>query len=338
MGIFDLIIVQPIFNLLLVIYSLVGDFGVAIIIFTLIVKMLLWPLVKKQMHQTKSMRKIQPELAEIKKRCKGNRQMESLQMMDLYKKNNIKPFRSILILVAQLPIFIALFRVVSMITTPNVNQVEPEYGVEMRVDGGERVAQYAYGPVKSLRRVQLLINHHDEFEPRLFGLVDLNSRALPIDGWSSIFIWVVIIAAAVVQYYMARQQMPSKPSKRRLKDIMREAANGKEVDQSEVNGVVSGQMMKFLPLFLAMIMIQMPGALAFYFFVTNLVTATQQKIILRKGEEDMEVLADKKILKELRDLEKTKEAKIVKKSGKNKKKENVNVTRISASDKKRRRK
>jgi len=75
----DFLIVRPIVNLLFVVYNFVGDFGLAIIIFTIIVKFAMWPLIKKQLHQTRLMRKIQPELAEIKKNCKGNRQLEQLQ-------------------------------------------------------------------------------------------------------------------------------------------------------------------------------------------------------------------------------------------------------------------
>ena len=65
----DFLIVRPIVNILFVIYSVVGDFGLAIIIFTIIVKFAMWPLMKRQLHQTKIMREIQPELAEIKKNC-----------------------------------------------------------------------------------------------------------------------------------------------------------------------------------------------------------------------------------------------------------------------------
>ena len=102
----DMLIVRPIVNILFLIYSIVGDFGLAIILFTIVVKIITWPIMKRQLHQTKMMRKIQPELAEIKKNCKGNRQLESLQMMDLYKRNNIKPFNSILTLLIQFPIFL----------------------------------------------------------------------------------------------------------------------------------------------------------------------------------------------------------------------------------------
>ena len=74
MNIFELFIVQPIFNLLLFIYSIIpyADFGFAIIIFTILIRFALWPLVVKQLHQVKAMRKIQPELARIKKASKGN--------------------------------------------------------------------------------------------------------------------------------------------------------------------------------------------------------------------------------------------------------------------------
>ncbi len=68
----DLLIVRPITNVLFVIYGFVGDFGLAIILFTVLIKICLWPLVKRQMHQTRLMRKIQPELAEIKKNCDGS--------------------------------------------------------------------------------------------------------------------------------------------------------------------------------------------------------------------------------------------------------------------------
>ena len=75
MNIFELFIVQPIFNLLLGIYSLVNyipyaGFGLSVIIFTIIVRFALWPLVVKQLHQVKAMRKLQPELARIKKASK----------------------------------------------------------------------------------------------------------------------------------------------------------------------------------------------------------------------------------------------------------------------------
>ena len=111
MNFFDLILVQPIFNILVVIYGLIPgqDFGVALIVFTIIVRLLMWPLVNKQLNQTKVMRKLQPELAKIKLKAKGNRQLEATLSMELYKERGVSPFSSIGTLLLQLPIFIALF-------------------------------------------------------------------------------------------------------------------------------------------------------------------------------------------------------------------------------------
>ena len=73
---FTTFIEQPIFNLLVLIYAIIPghNFGLAIIIFTIIIRLLLWPLVKKQLHQAKAMRKLQPELKRLKQEAKGNKQ------------------------------------------------------------------------------------------------------------------------------------------------------------------------------------------------------------------------------------------------------------------------
>ena len=108
---FTTIIVQPIFNLLSLIYALLPghNFGLAIIIFTIILRLLLWPLVKKQLHQVKVMRALQPELKRIKKAAAGNRQKESMLMMELYKERGINPFGSIGVVLLQLPILLGLY-------------------------------------------------------------------------------------------------------------------------------------------------------------------------------------------------------------------------------------
>lgn len=68
-SLFEVVIVKPIFNLLVLIYGILPghNFGLSIILFTIIVRLLMWPLVKKQLHQAKAMRSLQPELKRIKK-------------------------------------------------------------------------------------------------------------------------------------------------------------------------------------------------------------------------------------------------------------------------------
>lgn len=312
-----MIIVRPIANILFVIYGFVGDFGLAIILFTILVKICLWPLVKRQLHQTRLMRKIQPELAEIKKNCNGNRQLESLQMMDLYKRNNIKPFRSMLTLIIQLPIFIALYTAVRVMVQPTLsdNLDRRAYSFVRQIDSVNHVIDLQKPYLIELEAylnqsknptedgVKLTEPVYD-FHPKLFGVVNLDAKP-GFTSTSALFLLVCAIGSAFSQYWISRQQLPSSKSKnsRTFREIMREAADGKEPDQSDLNAVMSSQMSKMMPIMMLLIMINLPGALVFYYLISNLMTGVQQKYILNKSGSEMEIAADKKVIRELKNIE-----------------------------------
>lgn len=279
MDIFQIVIVQPIFNLLVGIYSLIpgGDFGVALIIFTILVRFAMWPLVKKQLHQTKAMQKMQPELARIKRETKGNRQLESIRMMELYKKHDINPFGSIGILFIQLPIFIALYQVIQIFTLHR-----------------DKIDIYTYGILKGLGPIQNLIAHPNSFNNKLFGFLDLTQQAIASNPFKvNVILLVLAIISAVTQYIMVKQTTPKQPNKKRLRDVLNEAADGKPADQADMNAAMMGSMTKFLPIMMFFIMINLPGAIALYYTVSNLVAVVQQRRILKDDAEEMIEIADK---------------------------------------------
>lgn len=276
MSFFDTVIVQPIFNLLMLIYSLIPDFGISIIIFTILVRLLLWPLVKKQLHHTKAMRKMQPELAKINKQYAKNPQMRNLAMMELYKKHNISVFGPIGILLIQFPILIAMYRVVQIFASNRAD-----------------LSKYVYGAVKNLPVANNLVNNPDQFNQNFLGIFDLTQHAISKNG-VVIGLLVLAVLAAVLQYLTAKQLSPNSDSKRRLRDILSEAGSGKEADQSEVNAVVSRKMMKFMPVMVFLIIIYLPGALAMYMTTANAVGYLQNLIILRKDSSEMEDIANEK--------------------------------------------
>jgi YidC/Oxa1 family membrane protein insertase len=275
-NIFDILIVQPIFNLLIGLYSVIpgGDFGVSLILFTVLVRFALFPLVKRQLHQTRAMKKMQPELARIKKQAKGNKQLESAQMLELYKKHGVNPFRSIGILIIQLPIFIALYSVIRIFTLHR-----------------DEIAHYTYGFLKGLDPVKQLIAHPDQFHEKLFGIVDLTKTAFSHGSVDIVLVLLAVIAAGT-QYIMSKQTMPQTESKKTMRQIMAEASDGKKADQSEMNAIVMGKMTKVLPFFMFFIMISVPGALALYYAVSNLVAVGQQSFLLKKDEEELEEIAE----------------------------------------------
>src|SRR5690606_3386482 len=119
----------PIFNLLVLIYGLLPghNFGLALIIFTIIVRLLLWPLLKKQLRQTKKLQRLQPELKRIKKEAAGNRQKESMLLMELYKEKGVKPLGSIGPILIQLPILIGLYMGLQKIIVDSNNLISFSY-------------------------------------------------------------------------------------------------------------------------------------------------------------------------------------------------------------------
>ena len=338
MNVFELFIVQPIFNLLLFIYSIVpfADFGIAIIIFTIIIRFALWPLVVKQLHQVKAMRKLQPELAKIKKATKGNRQLESMQMLELYKKHGVKPFRSILILLIQLPIFIALFQVIQIFTTHR-----------------DAIEKFTYSFMQVFDPVKQLLANPANFNEKFLGVIDLTQHAFSAEG-INIFLILLAGIAAYTQYVISKQTSPTSSNKR-LRDVLAEAGEGKQPDQAELNAVMTSKMIKFLPFMMFFIMMGLPGALALYYVTSNLFAAVQQHYLLKHDAEDMDKLATQQLrsdsrkatararAKQAREAELAVSGGVAEKKAKKAKKTSavkaapkkdsgVNVTRISAKD------
>ncbi len=321
MNIFELFIVQPIFNLLLAIYSYIpfADFGIAVILFTIIVRFALWPLVVKQLHQVRAMRKLQPELAKIKKAAKGNKQLEGMQMLELYRKHGVKPFRSILILLIQLPIFIALFQVIQIFTTHR-----------------DAIEKFTYGFMKNLEPVRELIANPDSFNNLFLGFIDITKTAINSPNvLSGLFLVLLAVAAALTQYLISKQTSPQSSSKR-LRDVLAEAGEGKQPDQAELNAVMASKMIKFLPFMMFFIMMSLPGAIGLYYVTSNVFAAIQQHFLLKRNKEEMDELADKQIKKDSNKkatakarAKQAREASVVPSS---KKKTETKVTRITAKD------
>ena len=89
----------------------VGNFGVSIIIVTILIKIMLLPLTLKQDKSMKEMKKLQPELEKIKKDYANDKQMLNIKTMELYKEHKVNPLGGCLPLLLQLPILFALFGV-----------------------------------------------------------------------------------------------------------------------------------------------------------------------------------------------------------------------------------
>jgi YidC/Oxa1 family membrane protein insertase len=273
---FDTLIVQPLFNLLTFIYAVIPghNFGLAIIIFTIVIRMLMWPLVKKQLHQVKLMRKVQPELKRIKKAAAGDKRKETMMMMELYKERGISPFGQIGVLLLQIPIMIGLF-----------------VGLQRVLRDSNELVSFAYPFLQDFSWLRQLGENIHLFDATLFGVVDLTKSALSSDGiyWPAL---ALVTGSAVMQYFQSKQLTPNDKDARGLRAILRDAKAGKQADQSEMNAALGRSMRYLLPALIFIFTIQLASALSLYWFISGLVAFIQQSYILREDTSEMEAMAD----------------------------------------------
>lgn len=276
-SIFQVLIVKPIFNLLVFIYAILPghNFGLALIIFTLVVRLLMWPLVKKQLHQAKAMRELQPEIKKIKAQTKGDRQKESQMLMELYKEREISPFGSIGTLIIQFIILIGLYS-----------------GLRSVVANPEALVTNSYKFIANMSWIQELSHNIHLFDATLLGFVDLSKAALKPGGgvyWPAM---VIVIASAVTQYFSSKQLLPTSKDSRGLRAILKDAGKGEKSDQSEVNAAISRSTRYFIPVLIFLFTVNIASAISLYWFVGGLIAFIQQGYVLRKDESEMEVVAD----------------------------------------------
>lgn len=86
-----------------------GDIGLAIVIFTIIVKFAILPLSKKAIKAQVRIKELEPKISEVKKAYENNKELQAQKIMALYKENNVNPFSGFLLILIQLPIIFALY-------------------------------------------------------------------------------------------------------------------------------------------------------------------------------------------------------------------------------------
>lgn len=113
MGWFYVIFYQPIYNLLVWFYDVIpgADMGLSIILVTVVIKGLTFPLTYKSLKSQKDLQEIQPKIEALKEKYKDDKESQAKELMAVYKEHKVNPLASCLPLLIQLPIFIALYQV-----------------------------------------------------------------------------------------------------------------------------------------------------------------------------------------------------------------------------------
>ncbi len=158
------------------------DAGIIIIIFTVIIRLVLFPLAKKSVRTQTLMRELNPEIEKIKEKYKDDKQKQSLETLNLYKKYKLNPFSSILLLIIQLPILIALYRIFLFAGFTHIDSA----------------VLYPFVPMPNV-----------SISPLFLGFFDVTQKS-----------YVLAFAAAVSQYFQAKLIIPPTPVKKDGKQSM----------------------------------------------------------------------------------------------------------------------
>jgi YidC/Oxa1 family membrane protein insertase len=248
--IYNDLIYRPLFNLLVAIYNVVPghDIGVAIILLTILVRLVLYSINSKAIKSQRELQEIQPEIKEIQQKYKDDKEKQAQELMAVYQKHKINPFGGCLPLLVQFPVIIALYRVF-------LNGFHDEN------------LKFLYSFVPNPGHLNAI---------SFGGLVDLSKP----------YIYLAIIAA-VLQYFQTKTLMAVNKEKRAAQGE-KKAGEEKTAEEKaqDFTQALSQNMMYTMPAMTFIFALRLPSGLALYWSVTTLFAIVQQYLIINKRKEN----------------------------------------------------
>ena len=248
------------------IYNIVDNYGLSIIIFSVLVKLLTMPLSVKQYKSTLAMRKIQPELTKIQKKYANDKEKLQKEQMELYSKYDINPMAGCLPLLIQMPVLFALYRVIMAPLTYIAgfsDSVIKEVGIAL----GFKESTVLHEQI----RIAELLGHEDKFSivkdiiPDFsainFNFLGINLAETPEFSFSGInVLWIIPVLAGLTAY---------------LSMIITNKTNGAGTDE---NKQMKG-MMYVMPLMSVYFCFILPCGMGIYWIISNVMAIVQQVLL-----------------------------------------------------------
>lgn len=168
----------------------VGSYGLAIIILTVIIKVLLYPLTKKQFESLKGMQEIAPKLKKLQEKHKDNPQLLQQKMLQLYQDAGVNPFAGCLPMLIQMPILMAMYYTFfsfdyggsapSFLWVPNLSETDPIYVLPLMAAGTTFLMQ-KLSTVEVTQQTKIMMI----FFPLFMGFISLNLPAGLVLYWTT---------------------------------------------------------------------------------------------------------------------------------------------------------
>jgi YidC/Oxa1 family membrane protein insertase len=244
---------DPIYNffgsILAFFYAIIPNLGVAIILLTVLVMLVMFPLTAKQAKSMLAMQRAQPEIKKLQAKYKHDRAKLNEEMMKFYQENKINPLAGCLPLLVQMPVFLALYRVMS----------DPYKHIPKSSD---LYAAFCTGPNGKLHTAQCNLPKLGLPNPQEFLGMNLSEHATAVTGGflDALPYFLLVGLVIVTGFLQARQSRRNAPNM-----------------NSQMAIITS-----VLPIAFGLFSLQFPAGLVLYFLVSNLWRLGQQELIMRK--------------------------------------------------------
>jgi len=249
-------------------YSLVPSVGLAIIMLTLVVMVVLTPVTLKGTRSMIKMQHLGPELKKIQARHKGNRETLNQEMMAFYKANNINPMGGCLPLFAQMPVFLVLYQVLRGITRRMSDLGDSVGWVAGRLGVGEPLGG---APTDPQAFYPAYVDHGSEIFRDLSNRSEMVFLGMDLSRSATSALSESVVAALPYALLILVVGISSWVQQRQIRGRNPDAAVNPQMQM----------MMKVMPFFLPLISFQLDASLVVYFVVSNLYRIGQQAYITR---------------------------------------------------------
>ena len=272
--------------------NFVGNYGLAIILFTVLIKIIMLPLSIKQQKTMKKTAKIQVKVKELQEKYKNDQMKMNQEMMDLYKKENMSPFSGCLSTIAQFILLISIFYMVRCPLTymEKINNDQINTYVQQLKDGGSTVNQ-AYSEIDIIRELDYLKEKMPEDEG--LNKINLNMNFCGLDlskiPQQNLNDWTVYIIPAlyIISTFISMKITTSMQKKSKKNDGViditeKEEKDSKEEEKNEMEDMMeqSNKMMSWMmPIMSVSISLVAPLGLALYWLVNNILMIGERLVL-----------------------------------------------------------
>jgi len=242
---FTTLFIQPLFNILISIYNYLPwhDIGIATIILTAAVRLLLYPLYQKSAAAQIKINSLQPKIKEIQEKYKGNFKEKAEAIQKIYQENKVSPFSGFLLLLIQIPIMFALYKIF-------INGFS-----------SERLGELLYP----------FVDKPGIINKTLINTIDISEKNIALAGLT-----------ALAQFFQTKSLTPKTP-KETAQNYNSSQNNTTKFDFSqEFSKMLAKQMLYMGPILTFLILSKLPAILAIYWLTNTLFSWIQQYFIKRK--------------------------------------------------------